>query len=89
MPPQWRPLAYGAAIVFGSGIGVLRMVGGGHFFTDIVFAGVFMFLVVWALYGAIYRWRRTRLTDEAVEGPLERAGKTMRGWLGGRKRQSS
>jgi lipid A 4'-phosphatase len=88
-PPQWRPLAYGAALAFGSGIGVLRMAGGGHFFTDIVFAGVLMFLVVWALYGTIYRWRRTRLTDEAVEGPLERAGNAMRGWLGGRKRQSS
>jgi membrane-associated PAP2 superfamily phosphatase len=93
-PPQWRPLAYGAAIVFGSGIGVLRMAGGGHFFTDIVFAGVFMFLVVWALYRSIYRWRGTRLTDEDVESPLERAGKAMRemlaGWarrVGGRKDQ--
>jgi membrane-associated PAP2 superfamily phosphatase len=88
-PPQWRPLAYGAALGFGSGIGVLRMAGGGHFFTDIVFAGVLMFVVVWALYGAIYRWRRTRLTDEAIEGPLERAGNAMRGWLSGGKRQSS
>jgi lipid A 4'-phosphatase len=88
-PPQWRPLAYGAALAFGSGIGVLRIAGGGHFFTDIVFAGVLMFVVVWALYRAIYRWRRTRLTDEAVEGPLERTGNAMRGWLSGRKRQSS
>jgi len=88
-PPQWRPLAYGAALAFGSGIGVLRMAGGGHFFTDIVFAGVFMFVVVWTLYSAIYRWRRTRLTNEEVEGPLERSGNAMRGWLSGRKRQSS
>jgi lipid A 4'-phosphatase len=88
-PPQWRPLAYGAAVLFGSGVGVLRMAGGGHFFTDIVFAGVFIFVVIWALYGAIYRWRATRLTDESVEGPLERAGKSLRGWLPGRKRQSS
>jgi lipid A 4'-phosphatase len=86
-PPQWRPLAYGGALVFGAGIGVLRMAGGGHFFTDIVFAGVLMFVVVWACYGAIYRWRGTRLTDEAVERPLQRAGMAIRGWLGGRKRQ--
>jgi lipid A 4'-phosphatase len=93
-PPQWRPLAYGAALAFGAGIGVLRMAGGGHFFTDVVFAGVFMFVVVWAFYGAIYRWRGTRLTDEAVEHPLERAGRAMRetlaGWarrLAGRKDQ--
>jgi len=88
-PPQWRPLAYGGALAFGVGIGVLRMAGGGHFFTDIVFAGVLMVVVVWAFYGAIYRWRRTRLTDAAVEQPLERAGRAMRGWLPGRKRQSS
>lgn len=80
-PPQWRPLAYGAALAFGAAIGVLRMAGGAHFFTDIVFAGVFMVVVVWAFYGAIYRWRRTRLTDAAVEQPLERAGKAIRDTL--------
>jgi lipid A 4'-phosphatase len=88
-PPQWRPLAYAAAVLFGSGIGALRMAAGGHFFTDIVFAGVFMFLVIWSIYSAIYRWRRTRLTDEDVEGPLERAGKTIRGWLGGWARRGA
>jgi lipid A 4'-phosphatase len=85
-PPLWRPLAYGGALAFGAGIGVLRMAGGGHFFTDIVFAGVLMVVVVWAFYGAIYRWRRTRLSDAAVEQPLERAGKVMRGWFGGNRR---
>ena len=39
-PPQWRALAYGAAIVFGVAMGVLRMAAGAHFFTDVVFAGV-------------------------------------------------
>jgi hypothetical protein len=48
-----------------------------------------MFVVVWVFYGAIYRWRRTRLSDADVEGPLERAGTTIRSWFGGRKRQSS
>jgi lipid A 4'-phosphatase len=69
-PPQWRAIAYGAALAFGTAIGVLRMAGGGHFFTDVVFAGVLMFLLAWALHGLIYRWRPTRLTDKAVERPL-------------------
>jgi lipid A 4'-phosphatase len=77
-PPQWRPLAYAAALVFGAAMGVLRMAGGGHFFSDVVFAGVFMFLVVWTFHGLIYRWRATRLTDEAVERPLERVGLALR-----------
>ncbi len=78
-PPQWRPLAYGAALVFGAAIGLLRMAAGGHFFSDIAFAGVLMFLVVWALHGLIYRWRPTRLTDKAIEQPLARAGDALRG----------
>lgn len=55
-PPQWRALAYGAALGFGSAVGALRIAGGGHFFTDVVFAGVIMFALIWTLYGAIYRW---------------------------------
>ena len=77
-PPQWRPLAYGAALAFGAAIGVLRMASGAHFFTDIVFAGVLMFVVVWVFHGLIYRWRRTRLTDEGIERWLERAGVWLR-----------
>ena len=69
-PPQWRLLAYGAALAFGSAVGVLRIAGGGHFFTDVAFAGVFMYLVIWAGYGLIYRWwpnRAGNKTDETAE----------------------
>jgi lipid A 4'-phosphatase len=69
-PPQWRPIAYAAALAFGGAIGILRMAGGGHFFTDVVFAGVFMFLLIWVLHALIHRWRPTRLTDKVVERPL-------------------
>jgi lipid A 4'-phosphatase len=72
VPPQWRAAAYGAALVFGSAVSVLRMAAGAHFFTDVVFAGVFTFLVIWLTYGWLYRWPRTRITDEAVENALER-----------------
>jgi lipid A 4'-phosphatase len=77
-PPPWRPLAYGGAIAFGIAIGVLRMAAGGHFFTDVVFAGVLMFVLIWTCHGLIYRWRPTRLTDEMVERPLERFGGALR-----------
>jgi lipid A 4'-phosphatase len=70
-PPQWRPLAYAAAIAFGAGVGLVRLAGGGHFVSDIVFAGVFTFLVIWCVHGLIYRWR-TRVTDAQVEGFIER-----------------
>jgi len=77
-PPQWRPLAYSAALVFGAAMGVLRMAAGAHFFTDVVFAGVLMYVLIWIFHGLIYRWRPTRLTDEMIERPLEQAGKAIR-----------
>jgi len=39
-----------------------------------VFAGVFMALIVWLLHGLMYRWKRTRLTEEAVVQMIENCG---------------
>jgi lipid A 4'-phosphatase len=69
-PPQWRVLAYGAALTFGVVVGALRIAGGGHFFTDVVFAGVIMYLLIWTAYGLIYRWwphRQGDKTDQPAE----------------------
>jgi membrane-associated PAP2 superfamily phosphatase len=55
-PPHWRALAYGAAIAFGAAIGLVRVAGGGHFISDVVFAGVFMFLLIWIMHGLLLRW---------------------------------
>jgi len=77
-PPQWRLLAYGGALAFGAAVGLLRIAGGGHFFTDVAFAGVFIFLLIWATHGLIYRWPLTRTTDDAVERPLVQAAAAMR-----------
>src|ERR1700712_969677 len=65
-PPAWRPLAYVAATLFGAMTSVLRMAFGGHFFTDVAAAALVTFLVVWLAYGYIYRWPRTRMSDDAI-----------------------
>jgi membrane-associated PAP2 superfamily phosphatase len=70
-PPAWRPVAYGAALAFGTAVSVLRLVFGAHFFTDVVFAGVFTFLIIWLVHGFIYRWPKTRFSDDAVERRIE------------------
>jgi membrane-associated phospholipid phosphatase len=70
-PPAWRALAYGAALMFAAWIGFVRIAGGGHFLSDVIFAGVFVFLVIWLVHGLIYRWRPTRIEDATVEGFLE------------------
>jgi len=77
-PPELRPLAYGAAIVFGGAVGALRIAGGAHFFSDVAFAGVFMYLLIWLLHGLIYRWSATRLDEHRIEGVLAGAGQSLR-----------
>jgi lipid A 4'-phosphatase len=65
--PPWRALAYGRALALGIGMAAVRIMAGAHFFSDAIFAGVFTFLIIWVVHGLIYRWPRTRLSDEAVE----------------------
>ena len=72
-PPQWRPLAFGAATLFGALTGLLRITFGGHFLSDVVAAGLVTFLTVWLTYAIVYRWRSTSSTDEQIDAMLTRA----------------
>jgi membrane-associated PAP2 superfamily phosphatase len=71
-PAPWQLLATAAALAFGAAVSLLRMAAGAHFFTDVAFAGVFTFLVIWLTHGFLYRWRRTRLDEDTVERMLAR-----------------
>jgi lipid A 4'-phosphatase len=82
-PLQWRAAAYAAALSFGAGLGFLRMTFGAHFLSDVVFAGVFMFLLIWIMHGLIYRWRATRLSEDALQRLLTDAALApRRAWRG-------
>ncbi len=72
-PPAWRAAAYAGALVLGTGMAAIRVAMGGHFTSDVVFAGVFTFLIVWLMHGLIYRWPRTRLPEKKLERAIERA----------------
>ncbi len=72
-PPPVRVVAVGAALALGTAMAAMRVMAGGHFVSDVIFAGVFTFLVIWLMHGLIYRWPRTRLTEESVERAIERA----------------
>jgi membrane-associated PAP2 superfamily phosphatase len=71
-PIAWQPLAYAGALLFGSTMGLLRMMAGGHFISDVFFAGFFVFIIIWLCYALLYRWPSTRTTDKAVEQSIER-----------------
>jgi membrane-associated PAP2 superfamily phosphatase len=87
-PPAWRAAAYGAAVAFGAGIGVLRMAFGAHFMTDVVFAGVLTFLIIWLMHGLIYRWPATRLSEEKLERAIERVMTPVHDFVRGKKRST-
>jgi lipid A 4'-phosphatase len=72
IPPPWRLLGYAAATVFGVITSALRMAFGGHFFSDVAAAGLVTFVVIWFAYALIYRWQRTRFSDEVVDAALTR-----------------
>ena len=40
---------------------------GAHFASDIIAAGVVAFLVTWFFHGLIYRWKKSRVTDDDVD----------------------
>lgn len=53
----WQYAAIAGALVYGLVVGLVRMVAGGHFLTDVIFAGVLTALIVWLLHGYLFRWR--------------------------------
>lgn len=71
-PPHWRALAYAAALALSFGMAAIRVMAGAHFPSDVIFAGLFTFLIIWITYAVIYRWRPTRFSDEDVEQTIER-----------------
>src|SRR6185295_3125400 len=54
-PASWRLVAYAGAITLGAAMGIVRMAMGAHFFTDVVFSGLFTFLIVLLVRNLIYR----------------------------------
>jgi len=78
-PPPLQVVAYGAALTFGVALGAFRMAAGAHFFSDVVFAGVLMYLVIFTAHGLIYRWPATRLDEKALADRLGQIGERLSG----------
>lgn len=77
-PPHYRALAYAGATAFGIATGALRMTFGGHYATDVIFAGVAVFLVVWLIHGFIFRWPDPSHDDNRIDRAITTALLAMR-----------
>lgn len=60
LPQRCRAAGIVAAIVYGLIVGLSRVAMGGHFLSDVLFAGVFTALAIWLLHGVFFRWRAPR-----------------------------
>jgi membrane-associated phospholipid phosphatase len=69
-PPPIRPFAIAAALTFGAATSGLRMAFGGHYLSDVLFAGLFTLLIILGLYRFLIRPERKesdlRDTDAAL-----------------------
>jgi lipid A 4'-phosphatase len=72
VPSPWQPLAFAGAFALTVFMVIIRIMAGGHFPSDAIFAGVFTYLLIWLAYALIYRWPATRLDDQALEAGLAR-----------------
>ncbi|QIV96572.1 lipid A 4'-phosphatase [Allofrancisella inopinata] len=50
-----KALVFAAAVFAGGGLGLMRIAQGGHFFSDVVFCGIFVYICTWVVYWIIYR----------------------------------
>jgi lipid A 4'-phosphatase len=75
--PQWATLLLAAGTVCGLTAGLVRVAQGGHFLSDVVFAGIFMLLTAVIVHLAVFRWRptggRTAAANLAGRAAPERA----------------
>jgi lipid A 4'-phosphatase len=74
-PPPWRYVALAAAGLYGIAFAGIRLLAGGHFLSDVIFAAIFTGLVIWTVHGFLFRWSATRLEERPLNAMLEKLGR--------------
>ena len=82
-PAAWRFAALGAAGLYGAAFAFIRLLAGGHFLSDVIFAAIFTGLVIWTVHGFLFRWRATRVEECALNAVLEKFGRAIVRWIAG------
>lgn len=74
-PPPWRYAALGAAALYSIAFAFIRLLAGGHFLSDVIFAAIFTGLVIWAVHGFLFRWLVTHTEERALDVVLAKFGR--------------
>jgi lipid A 4'-phosphatase len=78
VPLPWRYAAFAGVAVYATAIGFMRLLLGGHFLSDVLFAGIFTGLVIWTMHGVFLRWR-VLPPDATIDAACKRIGGAIRG----------
>jgi membrane-associated PAP2 superfamily phosphatase len=76
VPVPWRYAALGGVAVYACAIAFMRLLLGGHFLSDVIFAAIFTGLVIWTVHGLLLRWR-IGPSEQTIDGWFERAGNAL------------
>jgi lipid A 4'-phosphatase len=77
VPMPWRYAALGGVAVYAGAIAFMRLLLGGHFLSDVIFAAIFTGLVIWTVHGLVFRCRISP-SDQTMDAWFERAGNALR-----------
>jgi lipid A 4'-phosphatase len=77
VPVPWRYAALGGVAVYACAIAFMRLLLGGHFLSDVIFAAIFTGLVICTVHRLLFRWRISP-SDQTIDGWFERAGNALR-----------
>lgn len=70
---RYKKWLYGLFVaIVGGFYGYIRMGQGGHFFSDVIFAGLFSYIGIWIIYWFFYRYDPKWLRSETLENGVMR-----------------
>ena len=76
-PPPWRYAALGVAGIYGAAFAFIRLLVGGHFLSDVIFAVIFTGLVIWIVHGFVFRWPATSAEECTLNAVLAKFGRAI------------
>jgi len=77
LPAPWRYLALSGVAIYTTLIALARLLAGGHFLSDVIFAVIFTGLMIWGVHGYLYRWKSMRPQERTLDMPFERTGEAI------------
>jgi membrane-associated PAP2 superfamily phosphatase len=77
VPAPWRCVALGLAGLYAAVFAAIRLLAGGHFLSDVIFAAIFTGLVIWTVHGFVFRWPATQVDARALDAALEKLGRVV------------